>query len=78
MMHKQMTRFDRAYALDFAAITALPSVSIRPTLEYDGKPHQLAISRMFGSPDSGTFRPSCGDSESRSAAAIIRSIKRIA
>ena len=42
MMHKQMMRFDRAYVLDFAAITALPSVSIRPTLEYDGKPHQLA------------------------------------
>lgn len=42
MMHKQMIRFDRAYVLDFAAITSLPSVSIRPTLEYDGKPHQLA------------------------------------
>lgn len=42
MMHKQMIRFDRAYVLDFAAITALPSVSIRPTLEYDGKSHQLA------------------------------------
>lgn len=41
MMHKQMMRFERGYVLDFAAITALPSVSIRPTLEYDSKPHQL-------------------------------------
>ncbi len=42
MMHKQMIRFDRAYVLDFATIGALPSVSIRPTLEYDGQPHRLA------------------------------------
>ncbi len=42
MMHKQMLRFDKAYVFDFAAIGALPSVSIRPTLEYDSKPHQLA------------------------------------
>lgn len=42
MMHKQMIRFDKAFVLDFAAITALPSVSIRPTLEYDSQPHRLA------------------------------------
>ncbi len=41
MMFKQKLAFTRAYALDFAAIAALPAVSIRPTLEYDGKPHSL-------------------------------------
>lgn len=42
MMQKQMIRFDRAYVLDFAAINALATVSIQPTLEYDAKPHRLA------------------------------------
>jgi hypothetical protein len=42
MMKKQGVKFDRAQAFDFAALTALRSVSIKPTLEYDGKPHTLA------------------------------------
>ena len=41
MMAKQKITFDKAQVFDFAAITALPSTSIRPTLEYDGKPHTL-------------------------------------
>ncbi|RZA35367.1 MAG: molybdopterin-dependent oxidoreductase [Lysobacteraceae bacterium] len=41
MMVKQRLAFSRAFALDFAAISALPSRTIRPTLEYDGKPHAL-------------------------------------
>ena len=41
MMAKQKISFDKAQAFDFAAITALPAVSIKPTLEYDGKPHSL-------------------------------------
>ncbi|WP_313166524.1 molybdopterin-dependent oxidoreductase [Massilia oculi] len=41
MMAKQKLVFDRAYALDFAALAALPARTIRPTLEYDGKPHTL-------------------------------------
>ncbi|VXC23984.1 molybdopterin-dependent oxidoreductase [Massilia sp. 9I] len=41
MMFKQKLAFTRACALDFAAIAALSAVSIRPTLEYDGKPHSL-------------------------------------
>ncbi|MDY0974342.1 molybdopterin-dependent oxidoreductase [Massilia sp. CFBP9012] len=41
MMAKQKLAFDRAYGLDFAALTALPARTIRPTLEYDGKPHTL-------------------------------------
>lgn len=41
MMFKQKLAFTRAHALDFAAIAALPARTIRPTLEYDGKPHAL-------------------------------------
>jgi len=42
MMHKQHLAFERAHVFDFAALTAMPAVSFRPTLEYDGKPHRLA------------------------------------
>ncbi|MFC3109455.1 molybdopterin-dependent oxidoreductase [Undibacterium arcticum] len=41
MMTKQGVKFDKAHAFEFAALTALPAVTIRPTLEYDGKPHTL-------------------------------------
>ncbi|RJF99812.1 molybdopterin-dependent oxidoreductase [Noviherbaspirillum saxi] len=41
MMKKQGVKFDKAHGFDFAALTALPSVAIRPTLEYDAKPHAL-------------------------------------
>lgn len=41
MMAKQKLRFDKAHAFDFAAITALPAITIKPTLEYDSKPHTL-------------------------------------
>ena len=41
MMAKQKIKFDKAHCFDFAALTALPSVTIKPTLEYDGKPHML-------------------------------------
>jgi len=41
MMAKQKVTFDKAQVFDFAALTALPAVSIQPTLEYDGKPHAL-------------------------------------
>ncbi|HJV86121.1 MAG TPA: molybdopterin-dependent oxidoreductase [Noviherbaspirillum sp.] len=41
MMKKQGVQFDRAQAFDYAALTTLPAVDIRPTLEYDAKPHAL-------------------------------------
>ncbi len=41
MMAKQKISFDKAQVFDFAALTALPAVSIKPTLEYDSKPHTL-------------------------------------
>lgn len=41
LMAKHQVRFDRAHAFDFAAMTALPAITIEPTLEYDGKKHVL-------------------------------------
>ncbi|KQZ38894.1 hypothetical protein [Duganella sp. Root1480D1] len=42
MMHKQGLAFDKAFAFDFAALAALPAITIKPTLEYDGRPHTLS------------------------------------
>ena len=41
MMFKQKIKFDKAQVFDFAALTAMPAVTIKPTLEYDNKPHVL-------------------------------------
>ncbi|HEY0848014.1 MAG TPA: molybdopterin-dependent oxidoreductase [Noviherbaspirillum sp.] len=41
MMKKHGVSFDKAHAFDFATIAALPTVTIRPTLEYDAKVHTL-------------------------------------
>lgn len=41
MMAKQKVAFSKAHTFDFAALQALPSVAIHPTLEYDGRPHAL-------------------------------------
>lgn len=41
MLSKHRVTFDRAYTFDFDAIRALPAVAIKPTLEYDAKPHTL-------------------------------------
>jgi hypothetical protein len=41
MMHKQQVSFAKAFAFDFAMLTALPAIEIAPTLEYDGKVHRL-------------------------------------
>ena len=60
MMGKQKIKFDKAHAFDFAALAALPVVSIRPTLEYDSKPHALKgplltdVARAAGAPTEGT------------------------
>jgi hypothetical protein len=47
MMGKQKVTFDRAHTFDFAALTALPVVTIKPTLEYDSKPHTLSGPRLL-------------------------------
>ena len=41
MMGKHGIQFDKAYALGAAALARMPAVTIKPTLEYDSKPHTL-------------------------------------
>lgn len=41
MMGKHGIQFDKAFALDAAALARMPAVTIKPTLEYDSKPHTL-------------------------------------
>jgi hypothetical protein len=41
MMAKQKVAFQKAHAFDFAMLTAMPAVTIKPTIEYDQKPHTL-------------------------------------
>jgi hypothetical protein len=41
MMVKQKIKFDKAQTFDFGALTAMPAVTINPTLEYDSRPHVL-------------------------------------
>lgn len=47
MMAKQKLAFERAFAFDFAALAALPSVAIAPVLEYDAKAHRLRGPRLL-------------------------------
>jgi len=42
LMAKQKVTFSKAQTFDFAAIATLPAVTIKPTLEYDGKQHVLS------------------------------------
>jgi hypothetical protein len=42
MMHRQRLSFEKAFSFDFASLTALPAVTINPTLEYDSKVHTLS------------------------------------
>ena len=57
MMVKQQQSFTKAHVFDFAAITTLPARTIRPTLEYDSKPHTLRgpllteVLRAAGAPE---------------------------
>ena len=41
MMHKHQVTFTQARAFDYPSLLALTPQTIRPTLEYDGKPHVL-------------------------------------
>jgi len=42
MMVKHKVAFERAHVFDATALKRLPAVRIRPTLEYDARPHALA------------------------------------
>lgn len=41
MMGKHGIQFANAHALDAATLQRMPAITIKPTLEYDGKPHTL-------------------------------------
>ncbi len=41
MLVKHKVNFTKAYVFDFAMLAALPAITIKPTLEYDSKPHTL-------------------------------------
>lgn len=41
LLAKQNVAFTKAYTFDAGALAALPSLTIKPTLEYDGKQHTL-------------------------------------
>ena len=41
MMGKQKITFAKAHCFDFATLAAMPATTIKPTLEYDGKVHEL-------------------------------------
>jgi hypothetical protein len=41
MMHKQGLAFTQAHAFDYGSLLQLAPHTIRPTLEYDAKPHSL-------------------------------------
>jgi len=41
MMAKQKISFKKAHAFDFGMLTAMPAVTIKPTIEYDQKSHVL-------------------------------------
>ena len=59
MMAKQKLAFDKARAFDYAALAALPAVTIKPTLEYDQKVHALSgplladVLKAAGAPENG-------------------------
>jgi hypothetical protein len=59
LMVKHGVKFDKAFVLDAEALRRLPAVRIKPTLEYDAKPHSLAgplltsVLEMAGVPTSG-------------------------
>jgi hypothetical protein len=42
LMKKHGVKFDKAHAFNFSALSLLPAFTIKPTLEYDGKPHLLS------------------------------------
>ena len=60
MMAKQKIAFAKAFVFDFAALSALPKIQIKPTLEYDNTSHSLAgpllsdVVRAAGAPGEGT------------------------
>jgi hypothetical protein len=41
LMSKHGVQFERAHAFDFAALSVLPTLTIEPVIEYDGRSHSI-------------------------------------
>ena len=68
MMVKQKLAFAKAHAFDFAALVALPAVTINPTLEYDSRPHALK------GPLLADVMKACGVRETDKTAYLLRAV----
>ncbi|MEM5369287.1 molybdopterin-dependent oxidoreductase [Paraburkholderia azotifigens] len=59
LMAKQLVKFASACTFDYPSIASLPAVTIRPTIEYDAKPHTLSgpllanVLEQAGAPGAG-------------------------
>jgi hypothetical protein len=59
LLAKHLVKFDEAYTFDFPSIAGMSRVTIKPTLEYDAKPHTLSgpllsdLLERVGAPGSG-------------------------
>ncbi|WP_077001186.1 molybdopterin-dependent oxidoreductase [Variovorax sp. KK3] len=59
LLVKHGVKFDKAFVVDAEALRGLPAVRIKPTLEYDAKPHVLSgplltgVLELAGVPTSG-------------------------
>ncbi|MEI5996592.1 molybdopterin-dependent oxidoreductase [Paraburkholderia bengalensis] len=62
MMNRQLVKFSGAYTFDYPTLTAMPAVTIKPTIEYDAKPHTLSgplltsVLEQAGAPTAGDTR----------------------
>jgi len=68
LMAKQKVAFSKAQTFDFAAIAALPAVTIKPTLEYDGKQHLLSGPLLLA------VVKACGARPGEKTAMLVRAI----
>jgi hypothetical protein len=62
MMTRQLVKFSGAYTFDYPTLAAMPAVTIKPTIEYDAKPHTLSgplltsVLEQAGAPTAGDTR----------------------
>ena len=68
LMAKQKLGFSKAHAFDFAALAALPAMTVKPTLEYDGKAHELSGPLLMD------VMKACGVTASERTAFFVRAI----
>lgn len=59
LMARHLVKFTSAYTFDYPSITSLPTVTIKPTIEYDAKQHTLTgpllanVLEQAGAPSAG-------------------------